>query len=46
MKRCLFLTKLSWVPSNNIEKIIQNLDLNKAHGHDKTSIRIIKFCGK
>ena len=31
---------------NNIEKIIQNLDLNKAHGHDKTSIRITKFCGK
>ena len=27
-------------------KIIQNLDLNKAHGHDKISIRMIKICDK
>ena len=32
--------------SNDIEKIIQNLDPNKAHGHDKISIRMIKICGK
>ena len=32
--------------SNNTDKIIQNLDLNKAHGHDKISIRMIKICGK
>ena len=32
--------------SNDIEKIIQNLDPNKAHGHDKISIRIIKICSK
>ena len=32
--------------SNNIEKIIQNLDPNKDHGHDKISIRMIKICGK
>ena len=25
---------------------MQNLDLNKAHGHDKISIRMIKICGK
>ena len=31
---------------NDIEKIIQNLDPNKAHGHDKISIRMIKICGK
>ena len=31
---------------NGIEKIIQNLDPNKAHGHDKISIRMIKICGK
>ena len=27
-------------------KIIQNLNPNKAHGPDKTSIRMIKICGK
>ena len=32
--------------SNDIEKIIQNLDPNKAHDHDKISIRIIKICSK
>ena len=25
---------------------MQNLDPNKAHGHDKISIRMIKICGK
>ena len=28
-----------------IGKIIQNLDFNKAHGHDNISIRILKICG-
>ena len=32
--------------NSDIEKIIQNLDSNKAHGHDKISIRMIKICGK
>ena len=32
--------------NNDIEKIIQNLDSNKAHGHDKISIRMIKIWGK
>ena len=27
-------------------KVIQTLDLNKAHGQDNISIRIIKICGK
>ena len=29
-----------------IGKIIQNLDSNKAHGHDNISIRMLKICGK
>ena len=32
--------------NNDIEKIMQNLDPNKAHGHDKISIRMMKICGK
>ena len=32
--------------NNDIEKIIQNLDPNKAHGYDKISIRMIKICDK
>ena len=32
--------------NHDIEKIIQNLYPNKAHGHDKISIRMIKICGK
>ena len=31
--------------NNDIEKIMQNLDPNKAHGHDKISIHMIKICG-
>ena len=30
--------------SNDILKIIQNLNPNKAHGHDKISIRMLKLC--
>ena len=26
-------------------KILQNLDPNKAHGHDKISIRMLQLCG-
>ena len=29
-----------------IAKVIQNLDPNKAHGHDQISIRMLKICGK
>ena len=32
--------------NNDIAKIIQNLDPNKAHGHVKISICMIKICGK
>ena len=31
-------------PSDDILKIIKNLDLNKAHGHDMISIWMIKIC--
>ena len=31
--------------SNDILKIIKNLNPSKAHGHDKTSIRMLKICG-
>ena len=30
---------------DEIAKIIQNLDSNKAHGHDNISIRMLKMCG-
>ena len=32
--------------SNDITTLIQNLDPNKAHVHDKLSVRILKLCGK
>ena len=31
--------------TGDISKIINNLDLDKAHGHDMLSIRMIKLCG-
>ena len=31
--------------SDDIAKIIQKLDPNKAHGHDMISIRVLKLCG-
>ena len=47
--RLHFLTekRLSTVKfvSNDILKIIQNLNPNKAHGHHKISIRMLKICG-
>ena len=30
---------------DKIAKVIQNLDPNKAHGHDNTSMRMLKVCG-
>ena len=30
---------------DDIAKIIQNLDPNKAHGHDNISIHMLKICG-
>ena len=30
----------------DIEKVVQSLDPNKAHGHDMISIRMLKICGK
>ena len=39
---CLFSVSFS---QDDIAKIIQNLDPNKAHGHDNVSIRMLKICG-
>ena len=30
---------------DDIPKILENLDVNKAHGHDKISIRMLQLCG-
>ena len=38
------LSKVKFV-NTDILKIIQNLNPNKAHGHEKISIRILKICG-
>ena len=47
--RLHFLTdkRLSTVKfiNNDILKIIQNLNPNKAHGHDKINIQMLKICG-
>ena len=43
----ILLKRLSTVTfsARDIGKIIQNLDSNKAHGHDNLSIRMLKICG-
>ena len=40
--------KLSSINFNNVDilKIIKSLNVNKAHGHDDISIRMIKLCGQ
>ena len=38
------LTDLTFIPSD-IAKIINNLNPNKAHGHDNISIKMIQICG-
>ena len=40
-----FLSNITFT-EKDIEKVIHNLDLNKAHGHDMISIRMLKICGK
>ena len=30
--------------SKDVKDIIRSLDVNKAHGHDNTSIRMLKIC--
>ena len=39
-----YLSMVKFV-NTDILKIIQNLNPNKAHGHEKISIRILKICG-
>ena len=40
-----FISLISF-SSNNIARIIRDLDPNKADGHDMISIRILKICGE
>ena len=44
--KCLTDNRLSFVSFSHdkIAKVIQNLDPNKAHDHDKISIRMLKVC--
>ena len=42
-EKCLDTLNFS---NKHIEKIMQNLDPNKAHDHDKISIRMTEVCGK
>ena len=39
---CLSSASFCW---DKTSKMIQNLDLNKAHRHDNISIRMLKVCG-
>ena len=52
-KHCSVINNSSELPSNIFKKqsddiatLIQNLDPNKAHGHDMLGIRMLKVCGK
>ena len=40
-----FISSISF-SSNDIARIIRDLDPNKAHGHDMISIRMLKICGE
>ena len=40
-----FISSISF-SSNDIARIIQDLDPNKAHDHDMTSIRMLKICSE
>ena len=42
-KTCDSLTTIDF-SNNDILKMTRNLDLNKAHGHDMISIRMVKIC--
>ena len=41
----IFLSNIPFT-EKHIEKVIQNLDSNKAHGHNLISIRMLKICSK
>ena len=43
LKTDKFLSNITF-SSNAIQKIIQNLDSEKAHGHDRISVRMLKIC--
>ena len=45
-EKCLDTLIMIPISDTDTRKIIQNLNLNKAYGHDKISIRMIKICDK
>ena len=44
LKTDVFLSNITF-SSDDILKILQNLDSEKAHGHDRICIRMLKLCG-
>ena len=40
-----FLSNIT-LTEKDLEKVVQSLDSNKAHGHDMISIRMLKICGE
>ena len=46
LKRADKFTSSVSFSSNDIARIIQDLDSNKAHGHDMISIRMLKICSE
>ena len=46
IKRLLFTSSRRFTLDLNEKKIIRNLNVHKAHGHDDISIRMIKICDK
>ena len=40
------LQKLNKIEDEDIYRIIKTLDINKAHGYDEVSIRMLKLCGE
>ena len=45
LKTDKYLSNIAFT-EKDIVKVIQNLDLNKYHGNDMISIRMLKICGK
>ena len=46
IKRLLFTSSRRFTLDLNEKKIIRNLNVHKAHGHDDISIKMIKICDK
>ena len=46
LSRDILILPRIWKTAKDIEKIIQNIDSNKAHRHDMISMGMLKICGK